>query len=542
LIADTDGGRVFVRAYGRDERDAQLLSKLWRFVWYEDSGPTLYLTRLQQVEHAAYSMLVARSAGAPVPEVLAASTAGPGTAMLVERLPEGVELSDIDDISEGTLDEVWRAALALRSCRVAHGALDLSRFVRDGAGAVVITDFTHSLTMASDAQLNADIARVLAATAAAVGAVRAITSARRNLGDDLLLESLAYLQAPLLTDHTRRALATRQLRTKDIRAELGTVLEREPPALAQLERVQRRSIAMAVVTFLGIYVVFGQLGNFTSIRHELAGAEWSWIVLALALFALTNVGYAMSYVGSTTAHLPFGRTVVLQAAGSFTGVVTPNSVGTAAINTRFLQVRGVRLSSAIASLVVNTIASGAVQIVLFVALFPVVGASFDLGLVPWRSLLTFVVALTAGSVVAVTLVWRLPRARRFVQERVRPALTEIHALMRSPGKITLLITGNLLVQVLLAMSLGAVCRGFGVTVPFSTLLLVNIGSSAISGLVPAPGGLGVAEATLAGALTAAGVPSTVAVAVTLTNRLVSTWLPPVPGWFALRALEKADDL
>ncbi|MEY2431256.1 MAG: glycosyltransferase 2 family protein, partial [Acidimicrobiaceae bacterium] len=74
------------------------------------------------------------------------------------------------------------------------------------------------------------------------------------------------------------------------------------------------------------------------------------------------------------------------------------------------------------------------------------------------------------------------------------------------------------------------------------LLLVTIGSSAVSGLVPAPGGLGVAEATLAGALTAAGLPSALAVTATLTQRLVSTWLPTIPGWFALRALKRGDDL
>ena len=114
--------------------------------------------------------------------------------------------------------------------------------------------------------------------------------------------------------------------------------------------------------------------------------------------------------------------------------------------------------------------------------------------------------------------------------------------MRSPAKVALVVGGNVAVQLLYALTLGAVCRAFGVTIPFSTLLVVNIGSSAISGLVPAPGGLGVAEATLAGALTAAGVPSAVAVAATLTQRLVTTWLPPVPGWFALRSLERGEDL
>ena len=299
---------------------------------------------------------------------------------------------------------------------------------------------------------------------------------------------------------------------------------------------------MTVVSFIGIYVLFGQLGNFEALGDQVRNAEWGWILLAVALATATNLGYAMSYAGSTTAHLPFGRNVVLQFAGSFTNVVTPNAIGTAAINLRFLQVRGVRLASAIASQVINTVTSGSVQLLLFVAVLPAAGGRFDFGLVPWRSLLTAVVAVGAAALIAVGVAWQIPQARRFVGDRVRPALTEAHAVVRSPTKVTLLVSGTLFVQLLYALALGAVCRAFGVTIPLSTLIVVNIGSSAISGLVPAPGGLGVAEATLAGALTAAGVPSAVAVAATLTQRLVTTWLPPLPGWFALRSLERGEDL
>ena len=77
-------------------------------------------------------------------------------------------------------------------------------------------------------------------------------------------------------------------------------------------------------------------------------------------------------------------------------------------------------------------------------------------------------------------------------------MADVSTVVRSPAKIALVLGGNLSTQLLTALSLGAVCRAFGATVPYSTLLLVSIGSSAISGLVPAPGGLGVAEATVMG--------------------------------------------
>ena len=61
---------------------------------YRDSGPTLILDRLQQVEHEAYLTLMAGRAGVLVPDVLAAGRFGPGTdAALVTRVSDGPALS-----------------------------------------------------------------------------------------------------------------------------------------------------------------------------------------------------------------------------------------------------------------------------------------------------------------------------------------------------------------------------------------------------------------------------------------------------------------
>ncbi len=89
-----DGARIDVSVYGRDAADAQLLAKTARFLFYRDSGPTLALTRRQQVEHEAYLTLMADRAGARVPVVLAAGPAGPAKdALFVTHPPAGRPLS-----------------------------------------------------------------------------------------------------------------------------------------------------------------------------------------------------------------------------------------------------------------------------------------------------------------------------------------------------------------------------------------------------------------------------------------------------------------
>ena len=56
---DPAGKRIVLSVYGRDASGARVLAKLWRFAIYRDSGATLIMDRLQQVEHEAYLTLMA---------------------------------------------------------------------------------------------------------------------------------------------------------------------------------------------------------------------------------------------------------------------------------------------------------------------------------------------------------------------------------------------------------------------------------------------------------------------------------------------------
>src|ERR1700761_3372978 len=110
-------GRLGIAVYGRDAADARLLTKAGRFLLYRDSGPSLTISRLQQVEHEAYVTMRAGLAEVAVPEIAEAGTAGPSRdALLVSRTPPGTALSDTDaaEISDATLDDLYRQLLTLR--------------------------------------------------------------------------------------------------------------------------------------------------------------------------------------------------------------------------------------------------------------------------------------------------------------------------------------------------------------------------------------------------------------------------------------------
>ena len=89
MAITTDGRHLVARVLGRDQRDASLLAKTWRWLTQKDFQPNLFVSRVNEVEHEAYVTLLAERAGAGVPDVVAAGAAGPDAAMLVEAYPPG---------------------------------------------------------------------------------------------------------------------------------------------------------------------------------------------------------------------------------------------------------------------------------------------------------------------------------------------------------------------------------------------------------------------------------------------------------------------
>ena len=139
--ADSLGQRIGIAVYGRDAADARLLTKAGRFLFYRDSGPSLMVTRLQQVEHEAYLTMWAGHAGAAVPEIVAAGTAGPSKdALLVSRLPTGKPLSETDaaEVGDAALDDLYRQLLTLRKARIAHGAISGDALLVDPVAETVV--------------------------------------------------------------------------------------------------------------------------------------------------------------------------------------------------------------------------------------------------------------------------------------------------------------------------------------------------------------------------------------------------------------------
>ena len=107
-------------------------------------------------------------------------------------------------------------------------------------------------------------------------------------------------------------------------------------------------------------------------------------------------------------------------------------------------------------------------------------------------------------------------------------------VLRSPTKLLELFGGNLVSQLLFAITLGACVRAFGQDVPLTDLILINTVVTLFAGILPIPGGVGVTEGGLSLGLNRAGVPTDLALAIALSYRFVVFYLPPIWGYFSLK--------
>jgi len=131
--------------------------------------------------------------------------------------------------------------------------------------------------------------------------------------------------------------------------------------------------------------------------------------------------------------------------------------------------------------------------------------------------------------------WRLHRR---LAALARLAASGVAVIVRSPVRMGALIGSSAGVSVAYAAALGASVRAAGGHITLASALVVYLVASAVGALSPAPGGLGTLEAALIAGLSQQGLSTAPAVAGVLTYRLITYWLPVLPGLFFLGVLRR----
>ena len=545
---DAAGKPVELSVYGRDASDARAMAKLWRFGFYRDSGPTLILDRLLQVEHEAYLTLLAGRAGVLVPQIMAVGRYGPsGDAALVTRLPEGPRLAQADPggLSDAALDEVLHTVLCLDRAGIAHGSLGAETVIFSAEG-VCVRDFRSASASASADRRDGDLAAVLGALAARVGVERTAAAAARVLDTDATRRALVRLQRSALDPVTVAAVAQHRSLLPELRSALANAKGIEVPKLAEAKRISWVNLVFGIGTLIGVWAIIGVLSDVGGALAVIKGALWGWVALAFVLGQLPMVAEAWALLGSVAGQLPFGRCVALETSNNFVALVGGDAARFA-VRVRFFQRQGYDAETAISSGAIATSGSWLAKGLLFLIALGFAAGDFHApqssGGGDQRAVWVVLgVVLAAG--IAAALVALIPRLRRLARARVRPHLVSIWSNVKviadTPRKIVYVLSGSALAQLLVAFALGASLHAVGAHASLAVILVVMTLASVIGTAVPVPGGAGVVEAGLIAGLTSAGVPQDQAVAAVLIQRLCTAYLPPIWGWVTLAWMRRRE--
>jgi undecaprenyl-diphosphatase len=109
---------------------------------------------------------------------------------------------------------------------------------------------------------------------------------------------------------------------------------------------------------------------------------------------------------------------------------------------------------------------------------------------------------------------------------------------RRPRQAIQLFGGSSGVTLFNALALAASLAAFRAGASLDEVIVVYLGGSAVASVSPTPGSLGAVEAALVAGLTGVGVAAGPAVAGVLAFRLITFWLPSVPGFVAYRAARR----
>lgn len=326
-----------------------------------------------------------------------------------------------------------------------------------------------------------------------------------------------------------------------IRHQVLLIRPQAPVEPARLERVKPRTLISLIAGAIGAYFLLTQLTHI-EFGTLFDNAEWGWVAAAALFSALSYFAAAMSLLGFVPERVPFLRTAAAQVAGSFVKIVAPAAVGGVALNTRFLQRAGVRPGLAVASVGASQLFGLGCHILMLLSFGYLTGTEKTPSLSPSRTVIAGLLTVA----VFILVVTSVPLLRKFVSTRVRSLFAGVVPRMldvlQRPQKLVTGIGGMLLLTACFVMCLDASIRAFGnaetTSLSLASVAVVFLAGNALGSAAPTPGGVGAVEATLTVGLIAVGLPKEVAAPAVLLYRLLTLWLPVLPGWLFFNHLTR----
>ncbi|MFJ6833770.1 YbhN family protein [Streptomyces sp. NPDC091209] len=304
-----------------------------------------------------------------------------------------------------------------------------------------------------------------------------------------------------------------------------------------LTRLVRLVLALLPLLLIGTWAAL----DWRALRDGVTrlGAADPWWLLAGVFFTLLGwVAAACVRQGALPERLPPGLLLASQFAAGAANHVLPASIGAHAVTLRFLQNQGIPLPRATASLALYSLVKPVAKMPVLILFLVAFEDTLRLGeLAPDR----WTLFLAGGSVVlgltTACLLLKIVRPlRRPAVDFLRTALTDVRILHTRPSRVLALWGGSAATPVLQGSVIASVGFSLGLPLSWAQVVFALLIASTAVGAVPAPGGIGPVDAALVFTMVALGAPMGLSTATVIGYRVLTVWIPLLPGTLVLSAL------
>ncbi len=531
----SSGEDVFVKIVGKENNIADWLFKSWRKIVYrrlEDEAP--FMGAKRQLEHEAYVSNLALLAGVKTPRVLGIFEASAGRWGHAQTGISGKSLDRVDKskLTDAVLKQIWQEVETMHSAGVVHRDLRCANVFLGSDSKPWIIDFGFSEGSMPEEAKCRDRAELIASITTLVGAERSVNIAIKTIGKEKMLTAAPYLTTGVLSSATAKTIKNSDTNLSQIRELIAKKCGTKAVKAVEVKRFSLRRLLIFAAIGIGFYVLIPQIGAFRTSLSSLEHARLWLVGFAVLFSAVTYVFAAISYRALFFIPIHFGRVLIIQVASSFASKLAPAGTGGIALNAKLLTKSGHTITQATSIAVINN-AMGFVAQVSLLLFALLLGASnlrdafsIDLpvsGLVI-LAVIVGILVMTGGVLVA------FRKLRRKVVRLAGQLIEDLAEYKNQPTKLVVCYIASLSLALAFTAALYASAHALGSTLsPLQCLVVFTVGAVAAS-VTPTPGGIGGVEAGLVAALTATGMDASHAFSITLLYRLVTYWLPIIPGY------------
>lgn len=297
-------------------------------------------------------------------------------------------------------------------------------------------------------------------------------------------------------------------------------------------------IFLILLVLLSARVIIPQLDGLKDSLSALKTANLYWIILGIVVFFCSVPVSTFQFMSLALKPIKFALTFRVQMAVLFVSKLLPSSVGSISLNVFYLMKAKHTSAQAAAVMTMDGITSGVAYLLLM--LIALLSSPLSLqGLtgkinIP-SNLILFIIILLIG---LAYLAYKSDKLRGHFSRAWHDLKANFKSYKARPMSVAAAGICNGLSSITSIFAIYASARAIGVDISFSNALLAYTFGNIAATLIPTPGGIGAVEAGVYSGLVLVGVDGPDATLITLIYRLITYWIPILPGYYFFWGLRK----